>query len=166
MKHQLLEKIASRSLRIGVIGLGYVGLPLAVTFAEAGFAVTGIDVDQHKVDQANQGESYIPDVESEKLQQLVSSKNLTFTTDFSTLQDIDAVSICVPTPLRKTRDPDISYIIAATQQVRAHLHPGQLIILESTTYPGTTDEALLPELQIDGTQGRNRFFSRIFTRAH
>ena len=133
MKHQLLEKIASRSLQIGVIGLGYVGLPLAITFAEAGFYVTGIDVDQQKVDQANSGESYIPDVDSEKLQQLLNGKKLTFTTDFTVLENIDAVSICVPTPLRKTRDPDISYIIAATQQIRAHLHPGQLIVLESTT---------------------------------
>ncbi len=158
MKHQLLEKIVSRSLRIGVIGLGYVGLPLTVTFAEAGFTVTGIDVDQQKVDQANNGESYIPDVDSEKLQEFVSSNKLTFTTDFSTLEDIDAVSICVPTPLRKTRDPDISYIIAATQQVRAHLHPGQLIVLESTTYPGTTDEALLPELESTGLKVGTDFF--------
>ena len=158
MKHQLLEKIVSRSLRIGVIGLGYVGLPLAVTFAEAGFTVTGIDVDQQKVDQANNGESYIPDVDSEKLQEFVNSNKLTFTTDFSTLEDIDAVSICVPTPLRKTRDPDISYIIAATQQVRLHLHPGQLIILESTTYPGTTDEALLPELEATGLKVGTDFF--------
>jgi len=158
MKHQLLEKIASRSLHIGVIGLGYVGLPLAVTFAEAGFYVTGIDVDQQKVDQANNGESYISDVESEKLQQLLNGQKLTFTTDFTVLKDIDAVSICVPTPLRKTRDPDISYIIAATQQIRTHLHPGQLIVLESTTYPGTTDEALLPELESTGLKVGTDFF--------
>jgi UDP-N-acetyl-D-glucosamine dehydrogenase len=158
MKHQLLEKIASRSLQIGIIGLGYVGLPLAITFAEAGFDVTGIDVDQQKVDQANSGESYIPDVDSEKLQQLLNGKKLTFTTDFTVLENIDAVSICVPTPLRKTRDPDISYIIAATQQIRAHLHLGQLIVLESTTYPGTTDEALLPELESTGLKVGTDFF--------
>jgi UDP-N-acetyl-D-glucosamine dehydrogenase len=158
MKHQLLEKITTRSLRVGVIGLGYVGLPLVITFAEAGFSVTGIDVDQRKVEQANNGESYIPDVESEKLQQLLNANKLTFTTDFTVLKDIDAVSICVPTPLRKTRDPDISYIVAATQQVRAHLHPGQLIVLESTTYPGTTDEALLPELESTGLKVGTDFF--------
>jgi UDP-N-acetyl-D-glucosamine dehydrogenase len=158
MKHQLLEKITTRSLRIGVIGLGYVGLPLVITFAEAGFSVTGIDVDQRKVEQANNGESYIPDVESEKLQQLLNANKLTFTTDFTVLKDIDAVSICVPTPLHKTRDPDTSYIVAATQQVRAHLHPGQLIVLESTTYPGTTDEALLPELESTGLKVGTDFF--------
>jgi UDP-N-acetyl-D-glucosamine dehydrogenase len=158
MRQQLLEKISSRSLHIGIIGLGYVGLPLAVTFAEAGFPVIGIDVDQQKVDQANNGESYIPDVESEKLQQLLNGKKLTFTTDFTVLKDIDAVSICVPTPLRKTRDPDISYIVAATQQIRTYLHPGQLIVLESTTYPGTTDEALLPELEATGLKVGTDFF--------
>jgi len=158
MKQQLLEKIALQSLRIAVIGLGYVGLPLAVTFAEAGFSVTGIDVDQQKVDQANNGESYIPDIDSEKLQQLLNGKKLTFTTDFTVLEDIDAISICVPTPLRKTRDPDISYIIAATQEIRTHLHPGQLIILESTTYPGTTDEVLLPELESTGLKVGTDFF--------
>src|SRR5579875_3458191 len=140
MKQALREKIASHSLRVAVIGLGYVGLPLATTFAEAGYDVTGIDVDQQKVDLANSGESYISDISSETLQRLVGSGCLRFTTDFAALQEIDAVSICVPTPLRKTRDPDISYIISATQQITAHLHPGQLVVLESTTYPGTTDE--------------------------
>lgn len=158
MRDQLLEKIASRSLRIATIGLGYVGLPLAITFAEAGFHVIGIDVDQQKVDQANNGESYIPDIDSETLQQLLNAGKLTFTTDFTVLKDIDAVNICVPTPLRKTRDPDISYIIAATEQVRTYLHPGQLVILESTTYPGTTDEALLPELESTGLKVGTDFF--------
>jgi UDP-N-acetyl-D-glucosamine dehydrogenase len=158
MIHTLREKIASRSLRIAIIGLGYVGLPLAVTFAEAGFDVTGIDVDQHKVDLANEGESYIADIASETLQKLIAAGRLHFTTDFSVLEEIDALSICVPTPLRKTRDPDISYIVAATQQVKAHLHAGQLVVLESTTYPGTTDEVMLPELEATGLKVGTDFF--------
>src|SRR2546429_3196003 len=147
MDDLMRKKISTRSLQVAVIGLGYVGLPLAITFAEAGFEVRGIDVDQRKVDQANQGESYIPDIASNTLRSLIDTERLHFTSDFAVLDDVDAVSICVPTPLRKTRDPDISYIVAATQQVRAHLHPGQLIVLESTTYPGTTDEVVLPELE-------------------
>ncbi len=156
--HFLQEKIATHSLRVAIIGLGYVGLPLAITFAEAGFQVTGIDVDQQKIDQANRGQSYIPDISSSTLQTLLETKHLHFTADYDILHEIDAVSICVPTPLRKTRDPDISYIIAATQQVRAHLHPGQLIVLESTTYPGTTDEVVLPELESVGLKVGVDFF--------
>ncbi len=158
MDHMLQEKISNKSLRVGIIGLGYVGLPLATTFAEAGFRVTGIDVDQHKVDAANRGESYIPDIASSTLQALIAAEKLSFTTDFHVLDDIDAISICVPTPLRKTRDPDISYIVSATQQITAHLHPGQLVVLESTTYPGTTDEVLLPELQSTGLEVGVDFF--------
>src|SRR5579864_5275449 len=158
MNHSLQEKISARSLHVGVVGLGYVGLPLAITFAEAGFQVTGIDVDQQKVDQANRGESYIPDISSSTLRALIDTKRLHFTSDSTALNDSDAVSICVPTPLRKTRDPDISYIISATQQVRTHLHPGQLVVLESTTYPGTTDEVLLPELQATGLKVGVDFF--------
>ena len=158
MKEELLKKIRSHSLRVAVIGLGYVGLPLATTFAEAGFDVTGIDVDQQKVNTANKGESYIPDIPSHTLQTLVASKCLHFTTDFAALEDVDAVSICVPTPLRKTRDPDISYILSATQHVREHLHKGQLVILESTTYPGTTDELVLPELLATGLKVGVDFF--------
>src|SRR3989441_9907144 len=146
------------SLRVGIIGLGYVGLPLAIRFAEAGFHVTGIELDQQKIDLANRGESYIPDIPSSTLQALIEAKRMCFTSDYAALDDLDAVSICVPTPLRKTRDPDISYIISATQQVRAHLHPGQLIILESTTYPGTTDEVLLPELESTGLKVGLDFF--------
>ena len=154
----LREGITSRSLHVGIIGLGYVGLPLATTFAEAGFHVTGIDVDSKKVDAANRGESYIPDIASSTIQSLIESKRIDFTADFVVLDDIDAVSICVPTPLRKTRDPDVSYIISALKQVRAHLHPGQLIVLESTTYPGTTDEVLLPELESTGLKVGVDFF--------
>src|SRR5258708_38203231 len=145
MIHTLREKIASRSLRIGIIGLGYVGLPLAVTFAEAGVHVTGIDVDQHKVDLANEGESYIADIASETLQKLMAAGRLHFTTDFSVLEEIDALSICVPTPLRKTRDPDISYIVAATRQVKAHLHAGQLVGLERTPFPATPHAVAPPD---------------------
>lgn len=158
MNSSLQEKISSQSLQVGIIGLGYVGLPLAATFAQAGFHVTGFDVDQQKVDQANRGESYIADIASHTLQALLASGHLHFTTDFAALDEIDAVSICVPTPLRKTRDPDITYIIAATQQVRAHLHPQQLVVLESTTYPGTTDEILLPELESTGLKVGTDFF--------
>lgn len=158
MKQTLLEKISTHSLRIAIIGLGYVGLPLATTFAEAGFYVTGIDVDQQKVDLANRGESYIPDIAGATLQRLLAAKRLQFTTDYASLEDVDAVSICVPTPLRKTRDPDISYIISATQQVRTYLHAGQLIVLESTTYPGTTDEVVLPELESTGLKVGKDFF--------
>ncbi len=158
MDRLLQEKIATRSLRVGVIGLGYVGLPLATAFAEAGFHVTGIDVDQQRVDQANRGESYIPDISNRRLQTLIDTKCIDFTSDYSALNEVDVVSICVPTPLRKTRDPDISYIISATEQVRAHLHPGQLIVLESTTYPGTTNEVLLPELESTGMKVGVDFF--------
>src|SRR5436309_9919454 len=108
----LREGISTRSLRVGIIGLGYVGLPLATIFAEAGFHVTGIDVDQQKVDAANRGESYIPDISSRTLQALIETKQLNFTSDFAILDEVDAISICVPTPLRKTHDPDISYIIS------------------------------------------------------
>src|SRR2546421_7071007 len=158
MDHPLHRKISTRALRAAVIGLGYVGLPLATTFAEAGFHVTGIELDQQKIDLANRGESYIPDIPSSTLQALIEAKRMCFTSDYAALDDIDAVSICVPTPLRKTRDPDISYIVAATQQVRAHLHPGQLIVLESTTYPGTTDEVVLPELESTGLKVGVDFF--------
>src|SRR5258708_12333244 len=134
MIHTLREKIASRSLRIGIIGLGYVGLPLAVTFAEAGVHVTGIDVDQHKVDLANEGESYIADIASETLQKLMAAGRLHFTTDFSVLEEIDALSICVPTPLRKTRDPDISYIVAPPRHSTTHLHTSKHYDSKRTHY--------------------------------
>lgn len=150
MKDSLREKITSRSLRVAIIGLGYVGLPLATTFAEAGFHVVGIDVDEQRVAQANRGESYISDIDDGTLQKLIDAGRLSFTTDYTVLADCDAISICVPTPLRKTRDPDISYIISATQQVKTFLRPGQIVVLESTTYPGTTHEVLLPELESTG----------------
>ncbi len=157
MDYSVLEKISKRTLRVAVIGLGYVGLPLATTFAEAGFSVTGIDVDQRKVDRANRGESYIADVPDSLLRRLIDAACLNFTSDYTTLDEKDAIIICVPTPLGKTRDPDISYVLSATQQVKAHLL-GQLVILESTTYPGTTDEIVLPELESTGLRVGVDFF--------
>jgi len=158
MDHILQEKICNRSLRIAIIGLGYVGLPLAVTFAEAGFRVTGIDVDKQRVDAVKRGQSYIPDLASSTLLSLIKTEKLSFTTDFDELNEVDAISICVPTPLHKTRDPDLSYIISVVQQITAHLRPGQLVVLESTTYPGTTDEVLLPALQSTGLKVGVDFF--------
>ncbi len=143
---QLKIKIEEKTAVVGIIGLGYVGLPLAVEFGQAGFSIVGIDVDQKKVDLLNRGESYIQDVPTEHVAELVNIGRLKATTDFSALQQIDTVSICVPTPLRKSKDPDISYIMAAVEEIVKYLHAGQLIVLESTTYPGTTDEAILPEL--------------------
>src|SRR2546430_12135695 len=158
MDYPLKRKIASRSLRVAVIGLGYVGLPLATAFAAGGFHVTGIDIDQQKVEQAARGESYVSDISNKTLHKLIEAKLLHFTSLFAALDDVDAICICVPTPLLKTRSPDISYIISATQQVRAHLHPGQLVVLESTTYPGTTDEVVLPELEAPGLKVGVDFF--------
>ena len=148
----LLEKIESRESVISVIGLGYVGLPLAVTFAEAGFRVLGIDVDETKVDFVNRGESYIPDVPSHELAALTSGDvqrrpRLLASTDFSPLEQADVVIVCVPTPLSKTKDPDLSQVIAATDQIASRLQSTKLVVLESTTYPGTTEEVILPRLQ-------------------
>jgi UDP-N-acetyl-D-glucosamine dehydrogenase len=143
---QLLERIDRRAARVGIIGLGYVGLPLAVVFAEAGFAVVGIDLDPRKVEALGRGESYIEDIPSARLAPLVVRAASSATTDFAALAECDAVSICVPTPLSKTGDPDISYIISATEQIARYLHPGMLVVLESTTYPGTTSEVILPRL--------------------
>jgi UDP-N-acetyl-D-glucosamine dehydrogenase len=143
-KHALLEKISARSARIGVIGLGYVGLPLVVEFARGGFDSLGFEVDARKADAINRGESYIPDVSTQYVAELVEAQKLSATTDFTMLKDRDIIIICVPTPLRKTKDPDVSYILAASEKIQSTLRPGQLIILESTTYPGTTDEVLRP----------------------
>jgi UDP-N-acetyl-D-glucosamine dehydrogenase len=142
----LEKKILQHRAKIGIIGLGYVGLPLAIEFAQAGFDVTGIEVDKDKVKMINQGNSYIQDVKQNELKELVRRGKLKATGDFSVLKEMDAVSICVPTPLRKTRDPDISYILAAVEEIAKYLHKGQLIVLESTTYPGTTREIILPKL--------------------
>ena len=154
----LAEKITSRRARVGVVGLGYVGLPLAVEFAKAGFDVTGIDLNQEKTDLVNQGVSYIGDIKTEELAALVRSGKLRATTDFSTLLELDTVNIAVPTPLRKTKDPDMSYIDAACHEIERYLHPGLLVILESTTYPGTTDELVLPMLSKSGLIVGKDFF--------
>ncbi|HEY9527757.1 MAG TPA: NAD(P)-binding domain-containing protein, partial [Anaerolineales bacterium] len=146
IKETLIEELKRKEVRVGILGLGYVGLPLAVVFAEAGFHVTGIDPDSRKVDCLNQGISYIPDVKTESIETLVKSGRLRATTDFSVLKDLDAVSICVPTPLRQTGDPDMSFILSATEELAKYMHTGMVIVLESTTYPGTTREVLLPKL--------------------
>jgi UDP-N-acetyl-D-glucosamine dehydrogenase len=146
IKDTLLKSMKEKTARIGILGLGYVGLPLAVVFAEAGFDVTGIDPDKRKVDSVNKRVSYIPDVPTEKLAELVKSGKLKATTDFSVLKDIDAASICVPTPLRKTGDPDMSFIMSATEELAKYMHKGMVVVLESSTYPGTTREVLLPML--------------------
>ena len=143
---------------MAVIGLGYVGLPLLVEFARAGFKATGIDVDAEKVKLINTGKSYIADVPSSVLKEVVDAGLLDATTDFSVLAEADSVNICVPTPLRKTRDPDISYIVDAVEKIAKHLHKGQLVILESTTYPGTTEEVILPMLEETGLKVGVDFF--------
>ncbi len=145
-KEVLINKLKDKNAKIAILGLGYVGLPLAVVFAEAGFHVTGVDPDKRKVDALVKGESYIPDVKSEAVANLVKSGKLTATTDFSVLKDMDAVSICVPTPLRQTGDPDMSFIISATEELAKYMHKDMVVVLESTTYPGTTRELLLPKL--------------------
>ena len=149
---ELRQRITNKTARVGVLGLGYVGLPLAVEFARAGFEVTGIDVQQDKVDQFNRGHSYIKDVKDGVFAPLVKSGKLRATTDYSVIRELDTIDICVPTPLRKTKDPDMSYVVSATDAIAEHLHPGLLVMLESTTYPGTTDELLLPKL--DGNRAR------------
>ncbi len=147
-----MQKVADGSAHISVIGLGYVGLPLAIGFAQAGYQVTGIDTDPHKVTGIQAGVSHVQDICSEELQQVVHSGHLRATQDFGVLAEVDSVSICVPTPLSKSKDPDISYIVSVTDEIRERLHPGQLIVLESTTYPGTTDEVVLPRLASTGLQ--------------
>jgi UDP-N-acetyl-D-glucosamine dehydrogenase len=154
----LAEKIANGTARIGIVGLGYVGLPLAVEFAQAGFCVTGIDLVQNKVDRINAGDSYIQDIRPADVAALVESGKLRATTDFSAIAGLDTVNICVPTPLRKTKDPDMSYILSACQEIARFFHPGMLVILESTTYPGTTEELVLPILSASGMQAGSDFF--------
>ena len=150
MKNELIKLITNKQAHIGVIGLGYVGLPLLVEFASKGFQGTGFEVDEAKAQQINAGTSYIGDVSSRKVKEVVDAKRLRATTDFSHLSECDAIIICVPTPLRKTKEPDVSYILAAAEQIAERLRRGHLIILESTTYPGTTDEVLLPMFEEKG----------------
>jgi UDP-N-acetyl-D-glucosamine dehydrogenase len=154
----LIHKICRREARAGVVGLGYVGLPLAVEFARAGVTTVGIDIDERKVTTLNQGRSYIPDVQTAQVAGLVKAKKLTATTDFSVIRSLDTVNICVPTPLRTTKDPDMSYVVSAAEQIAKYLHPGMLIVLESTTYPGTTAELLQPMFEATGLKAGKDFF--------
>jgi UDP-N-acetyl-D-glucosamine dehydrogenase len=139
----LIKKLENKTARIGVVGVGYVGLPLAVVFAEAGFNVVGVDPAEEKVAAINRGESYILDIDSARVENLLKKGKLTASVDYAVLKDVDAVSICVPTPLRKTGDPDLSFIVSATQSLAPFVHEGMVIVLESSTYPGTTREMVL-----------------------
>ncbi len=150
IKEELERLITDRRARIGVIGLGYVGLPLIVEFCLKGFEAIGFEVDETKTAEINAGRSYIVDVSSENLKKCVDAGKLTATTDFSKLADCDVIIICVPTPLRKTKDPDMSYILTAGGEIQGHMRRGQMVILESTTYPGTTDEILQPMFEEKG----------------
>ena len=154
----LQEKIKNRSARIGVIGLGYVGLPLAVEFAKAGFAVHGFDVDEEKVCNIKTGTNYIPDVNTAELRKLCDAGSIRTSSSFAPLDDMDAVIICVPTPLKKTKDPDIQYVLAACESIADHLHSDMFISLESRTYPGTTDELMLPLFASRGFEVGRDFF--------
>jgi len=146
IQKELIKKLEDKTAQIAVLGLGYVGLPFATVFAEAGFNVVGIDLDESKVKKINEGVSYIQDVSTEQLARLVNKGKLKATSDFSVLTEADAVSICVPTPLRKTGDPDLSYILSVTDELAKYMHVGMVVVLESTTYPGTTREILEPKL--------------------
>jgi UDP-N-acetyl-D-glucosamine dehydrogenase len=154
----LLEKIRTRRARTGVVGLGYVGLPLAVELGKAGFHATGIDLDPRKVASIQEGRSYIPDVATADVTRLRDEGRLDATTDFSIVAELDTINICVPTPLRKTKDPDMSYIVSAVESIATYLHPGLLVCLESTTYPGTTDEVVQPLLEAAGLKAGRDFF--------
>ena len=158
MSEALRDKILARTSRVGVIGLGYVGLPLAVEFAKAGLKTTAFDIDRQKVDQINRGESYIGDVAAEDVRAVTAAGFLRATVDFSELASVDTVDICVPTPLRKTGDPDLSYVVSVVDEIAKHLRAGQLVILESTTYPGTVEEVVRPKLEADGLRAGADFY--------
>jgi UDP-N-acetyl-D-glucosamine dehydrogenase len=155
---EMTDRIREHRARLAIIGQGYVGLPLAVAFGHAGFPVTGLDTDPDRITALNAGRSYIPDVQSTDLQPLLEAGRYEATSDFSVLEQTDVAVICVPTPLRKSKDPDISYVVAAAEQVAAHFRPGQLVILESTTYPGTTEELLLPMFESIGVKAGEDLF--------
>ncbi|MFN8373420.1 MAG: nucleotide sugar dehydrogenase [Anaerolineae bacterium] len=158
IKQTLLNKLANREAKVGIVGLGYVGLPLAVEFAMQGFQVIGLDLNAAKVKQLNEGESYIPDIPTAQLKPLVQSGKLRATTSYEDLRQVDTVSICVPTPLRKTKDPDMSFVIESVNAVAKIAHEGMLVVLESTTYPGTTEEIVIPQLLSNGFKvGENVF---------
>ena len=158
LARELKKRIRTRTAKTGIIGLGYVGLPLAVEMAKAGFQVTGIDLSQEKVNALNRGVSYIPDVSSQTVESFVAADRLRATQSLAAVGELDTINICVPTPLRKNKDPELSYIIAAVEVIRNHIRAGQLIILESTTYPGTTREVVLPILEESGLKAGSDFF--------
>jgi UDP-N-acetyl-D-glucosamine dehydrogenase len=150
------DRIAARDARLGIVGLGYAGLPLAMAFAEAGFPVTGIDIEQSRVDAVRERRSYLVDVPAERYERL--DGRLTATTSYDAVGELDALTICVPTPLSKTRTPDLSYVVAAAESVRGRMRPGQLVVLQSTTHPGTTEEVVLPILEDSGGRVGHDFF--------
>jgi len=158
MRETLIERIRARQACVSVIGLGYVGLPLAVEFAKAGLKTIAFDIDAEKVEKINRGESYIGDVQDDEVQALTATGHLIATTDFSELANVDTIDICVPTPLRKTGDPDLSHVISAVDEITKHLHPDQLVILESTTYPGTVEEVVRPKLESGGLKAGIDFY--------
>jgi len=143
----LLDKIKNKQAKIGIVGLGYVGLPLVIEFCKAGFPVIGLDIDQKKIDSLSQGQSYIKHIPDESILLMTQDGNFTGSTDFSLVKELDCISICVPTPLKKDREPDMNYILSTARSIAPHITKGQLIVLESTTYPGTTQEVLAPELE-------------------
>ncbi|TMB58948.1 MAG: nucleotide sugar dehydrogenase [Deltaproteobacteria bacterium] len=153
----LIDRIRRREARCGIIGLGYVGLPLALEFARAGFHTTGIDVDAGKVERIGAGRSYIVDVSDAEIAEAVEAGRLVATTDFAAIRDLDTINICVPTPLRKTKDPDLTHVVNAVNEIRRYLRRGQLVILESTTYPGTTEEVVQPALESSGLRAGRDF---------
>ena len=154
----LKNKIENREAQVGVIGLGYVGLPLAMEFVRAGFHVTGIDVDQEKVKKLNRGENYIQDIKDESVKNAVEMNQLSATSDFSVIQNLDAISICVPTPLNKQKNPDISFINHVMENIKGLIHHDMIVVLESTTYPGTTRELILPEMESKGLKAGHDFY--------
>ena len=154
----LEQKLKNKTAVIGIVGLGYVGLPLALAFSKAGFKVLGFDIQQKRVDLVNKGQSYIADVSSASLSAVVATKDLEATTDQSRIKEVDAICICVPTPLTKTKDPELSYVISESETVSKYLQPGQLVVLESTTYPGTTREVMLPILERSGLKAGRDFY--------
>ena len=158
MLQKLKEKILNRKAKIGIIGLGYVGLPLAINFSKGGFKVYGIDIDKDRVSRLNRGTSYILDVPSSDIKAALKDKTLMATTDFSAIKYLDAVIICVPTPLYKTKEPDVSYIVSAVEHIKKYMKKGQIVVLESTTYPGTTEEVMLPILESTGLKEGKDFY--------
>ena len=158
LRRELRRRVRDRSAKVGIVGLGYVGLPLAIEMAKEGYRVTGIDLSKEKVNSINDGISYIPDIPSETVASFVAGDRLRATQSLAAVTDLDTINICVPTPLRKNKDPELSYVIAAVEVIGKHIQPGQLIILESTTYPGTTREVVLPILEESGLRAGTDFF--------